>query len=199
MVTDPYPPLSPSLPTWGNAVTRFVGRLILGLGGFRWVGPMPDLKKFVLIGAPHTSNWDFVYGMALLMALGVRVNWIGKHTIFRPPFGGFMRWLGGVPVDRSRTDGLVAQVCEAMEKADKMIIGLAPEGTRKPVDRWKSGFYRIAVGAGVPIMVGMIDFGRKELRVDSVFEPTGDAEADMAAIRARYKGVKGKHPRNFVD
>lgn len=190
---SPYTPPPANLPVWGNGLTRFIGKLILGLSGFRWVGPFPDLKKFVLIGAPHTTNWDFVLGMALLMATGVRVNWIGKHTIFRPPFGGFMRWLGGVPVDRTRTDGLVEQVSQAMREADRMVIGLAPEGTRKHVERWKTGFYRIAVGAGVPIVIGMIDFGRGELRVDSVFEPTGDMEADIAAIRARYAGVRGKY------
>ncbi len=190
---SPYSTPPPNLPTWGNAVTRVVGRLALGLSGFRWVGPFPDLKKFVLIGAPHTTNWDFILGMALLLATGVRVNWIGKHTIFRPPFGGLMRWMGGVAVDRSRADGLVAQVCEAMQAADRMVIGLAPEGTRKHVECWKTGFYRIAVGAGVPIVIGMIDFGRKELRVDSVFEPTGDMEADIAAVRARYVGVRGKY------
>lgn len=199
VTADPFPTQPEALPKWGNRLTRILGRLVLGMGGIRWVGPLPNLKKFVMIGAPHTSNWDFVYGMALLMALGVRVNWIGKHTIFRPPFGGIMRWLGGVPVDRERTAGLVEQVCEAMAAADKMIIGLAPEGTRKPVDRWKSGFYRIAVGAGVPIVIGVIDFGNRELRADAVFEPTGDADADMAAIREHYRGVKGKRPDFFVE
>lgn len=190
---SPYAPPPPNLPTWGNAATRFVGRLMLGLIGFRWVGPFPNLKKFVLVGAPHTTNWDFILGMALLMATGVRVNWIGKHTIFRPPFGGLMRWLGGVAVDRTRADGLVSQASEAIRAADRMVIGVAPEGTRKHVERWKTGFYRIAVGAGVPIALGMIDFGRRELRVDSVFEPTGDMEADIEAIRAQYAGVRGKH------
>jgi dephospho-CoA kinase len=190
---SPYATPASNLPVWGNSLTRVIGKLILGLTGFRWVGPFPNLKKFVLIGAPHTTNWDFILGMALLLATGVRVNWIGKHTIFRPPFGGFMRWLGGVAVDRRRTDGLVAQVSQAIKDADRMVIGLAPEGTRKHVERWKTGFYRIAVSAGVPIVIGMIDFGRKELRVDSVFEPTGDMEADIAAIRARYEGVRGKY------
>jgi dephospho-CoA kinase len=194
IVQHPYPDLPPDLPRWGNAFVRFVGRLGLGLAGFRFTGTFPNLNKFVMVGAPHTSNWDFVLGMLLLAALGLRVNWVGKHTIFRWPFGGVMRWLGGLPVDRNRADGLVAQVGAAIREADRMAVGLAPEGTRKKVDRWKTGFYRIAVDAGVPIVIGMLDFGNRELRVDSVFHPSGDMEADIRAIRERYHGVLGRRP-----
>ncbi|MFT5141637.1 MAG: dephospho-CoA kinase [Rhodothermales bacterium] len=190
----PYPDLPPDLPRWGNGFLRLVGRLGLGLAGYRITGTFPNLKKFVLVGAPHTSNWDFVLGMLFLAALGLRVNWVGKHTIFRWPFGPFMRWLGGLPVDRNRADGLVAQVGEAIRTADSMAVGLAPEGTRKKVDRWKTGFYRIALDAGVPIVIGMLDYGNRELRVDSVFHPTGDMEADIRAIRERYRGVRGRNP-----
>jgi 1-acyl-sn-glycerol-3-phosphate acyltransferase len=194
----PYPELGPNLPHWGNAFMRGAGRLILRLMRFRFTGQIPDLPKFVLIGAPHTSNWDFVVGMALLLALGLRVRWLGKHTIFRAPFGGFMRWLGGIPIDRARTEGTVEQAVAAFAREEKLIIGLAPEGTRKRIETWRSGFYRIALGAGVPIAVGVIDFGNRELRVDSVFHPTGDLEADIAAIRARYAGVEGKKPEQFA-
>lgn len=164
---------------------------------FRFAGEIPNLPRFVLIGAPHTSNWDFVVGMLLLFALGLRVRWLGKHTIFRAPFGGFMRWMGGIPIDRRQTEGIVEQACAKFAESDQLIIGLAPEGTRKPVDRWKTGFYRIALGAGVPIALGVIDFGNRELRVDSVFHPTGDMESDLKAIRSRYLGVQGKRPEYY--
>ena len=194
----PYPELGPNLPQWGNPVTRGIGRLVLRLMRFRFAGEIPDHPKFVLIGAPHTSNWDFVVGMALLFALGLRVRWLGKHTIFRPPFGGFMRWMGGIPLDRNRTEGVVEQACARFAASEQLIIGLAPEGTRKAVDRWKTGFHRIARGAGVPIALGVIDFGNRELRVDSVFHPTEDMEADLAHIKRRYVGVLGKRPDQFL-
>jgi 1-acyl-sn-glycerol-3-phosphate acyltransferase len=164
---------------------------------FRITGDIPDLSKFVIIGAPHTSNWDFVLGMGMLFALRLRVSWIGKHTLFKPPFGPLMRWMGGIPIDRNAAGDLVEQVAAAFDGEDKLVIGIAPEGTRRRVDRWKTGFYRIAAGAGVPIVIGMIDFGRRELRVDSVFQPTGDMESDLDVIRSRYRGVSGKYPDQF--
>ncbi|MBO6574722.1 MAG: dephospho-CoA kinase [Rhodothermales bacterium] len=192
-----WPELHPELPRWGNGLMRTFGRLVLGMLGFRFAGNFPPHRKFVLIGAPHTTNWDFVLGMALLFALGLRVNWIGKHTIFRWPFRRFMRWMGGVPVDRNEPGGIVEQAAAAIRTADRMIVGLSPEGTRKLTERWKTGFYRIAVSAEVPIVLGMIDFARRELRIETVFFPSGDLESDMALIQERYRGVEGKYPENF--
>ncbi len=193
----PYPKLGANLPVRGNAISKVLGRLGLRMMKFRITGDVPNLSKFVLIGAPHTSNWDFILAMSMLAALGLRVSWIGKHTLFAPPFGGIMRWLGGIPINRQAAGDMVDQAKAAFERADKLIIGLAPEGTRKRVERWKTGFYRIAIAAQVPIVIGMIDFENRELRVDSVYRPTGEMEADLLAIKSLYKGVKGRHPDQF--
>jgi 1-acyl-sn-glycerol-3-phosphate acyltransferase len=185
------------LPRRGNALTRLIGRLGLRLMRFRFVGPLPSESRFVLIGVPHTSNWDFVLGMLMLFRLGLRVHWIGKHTLFRAPFGGIMRWLGGIPINRSAPEGFVNQIVAAFDGNDRFIVGLSPEGTRKKVERWKTGFYRIAVGASVPIALGVFDFGSREMRLDRMFYPTGDMEADIAEIRASYEGIRGKNPDQF--
>lgn len=191
----PVPP--PGLPRSGNAFTRWLGRTGLRLLRFRVVADLPDLKQFVVIGAPHTTNWDFVVSMLMLMALGLRIHWLGKHTIFRWPFRRFMEALGGIPVDRSQPGDLIEQVVRRFRAEEKFAVGLSPEGTRTKTDRWKSGFYRIATAADVPIVLGVIDFAHRELRLDSVFYPTGDYEVDLEQIQGAYRAEQAKYPEKY--
>lgn len=191
------PPVPPGVPRWGNAFTRWFGRTGLRLMRFRIVADLPDLKQFVVIGAPHTTNWDFVVAMLLLFTTGIRIHWLGKHTIFRWPFGGFMRALGGIPVDRRQAADIVGQAVAQFRTHERFALGLSPEGTRSRTERWKSGFYRIATTAGVPIILGVIDFRRRELRLGEVFHPTGDYEADLVRIRAIYRPDQAKYPEKF--
>jgi 1-acyl-sn-glycerol-3-phosphate acyltransferase len=154
-------------------------------------GSLPDLPKFVLIGAPHTSNWDFILFLVVIFYLRADVRFMGKAEIFRGPFGFFFRWCGGVPVDRSRSTGLVEQMVQAFRQSERFILVIAPEGTRHKVHEWKSGFYHIAKNAGTPVVLGIVDGSRKTVRLGQIFHPTRDLEADMKTIQSFYAGVVG--------
>lgn len=169
-------------------------RLILGLAGWRTEGRLPLIPKFVLVGAPHTSNWDLPFTLLIAFALRARIHWLGKTAIFHRPFKGFFQWLGGIPVERSQADNLVEQSIQQFQRNDQLILTIAPAGTRKRVNKWKSGFYRIACGAGVPIVLGFLDYRRKVGGIGPVVYPTGNIAADMKTIRAFYDGVTGKNP-----
>lgn len=176
---------------------RLIGRFYLWLIGWQVHPGRPPMKKFVIVAAPHTSNWDVPIMLAMSWILGVRVSWVGKHTLFRPPFGWLMRLLGGVPVDRRQRNNTVAQLVEEFNKRDELYLMVPPEGTRSRAEHWKSGFYHIAVGAGVPIVLGLLDYRRKFGGLYEVLEPTGDIPADMDKVRAFYAGATGKHPDDF--
>ncbi|MFQ5569966.1 MAG: lysophospholipid acyltransferase family protein [Rhodothermales bacterium] len=193
----PLPMLGEALPARGNRLSRGLGKTILRGLGWDFEGEIPNLSKMVVIAAPHTSNWDFVVAIATVLALGLQVHWIGKHTIFRPPFGWLMRWLGGTPVDRSKRHGLVAQVVALFVQHERFVFGVAPEGTRKRVDRWKTGFYHVAVGAQAPILPAYLDFPRKRVGVGPLVTPSGDLEADMQTIQTFYAQFTGKNPEQF--
>jgi 1-acyl-sn-glycerol-3-phosphate acyltransferase len=188
------PALGDALPRRGNGLSRALGAGLLRVFGWRIEGTLPDEPRLLGIGAPHTSNWDFVFSIAAMLALGLRANWIGKHTLFRWPLGGLMRWLGGIPVDRTRSRGFVEQVVGMFNSRDALLLGIAPEGTRKKVDRWKTGFYHIAHGAGVPILPIYWDYGRKVLGFGPPITPTGDLKADLERIYAFYARIHGRHP-----
>ena len=160
--------------------------------GWRIDNALPDLPKCVVTAAPHSSNWDFIVAIALVFALHLDVHFLAKAEIFRGPLGPLMRWLGGIPVDRSRPQGMVEDAAAMIAGSEKMVLAIAPEGTRKPVEKWKSGFYRIALAAGVPIVPGYFDNGRKAIGFGPVLYPSGDAEADIAALRAFYAPIKRK-------
>ena len=185
------PPLPPSLPRRGNAFSRALGRTLLALGGWRIEGEFPDRPKLVAIVAPHTSNWDFVIGIAAVYALGLRVRFLGKHTLFRPPLGGLMRWLGGVPVNREAPQGLVPQAVEAIDKAGAIFLGITPAGTRSSTRPWKSGFYHIAHAARVPILPIAFDGEHRLIRLFAPFETSGDYDADLPRLLALYAGIRG--------
>lgn len=186
------PRASPNLPRRGNACSRWLGRLTLATLGWRLHGRLPDLPRLVVVAAPHTSNWDFVLGMAAAFALGVEVRWLGKRSLFRPPAGPLMRWLGGVPVDRGVSSGVVAQCAAALRGREKMLLCIAPEGTRSRGRRWKSGFYHIAREAGVPIFLCTLHYPRRILGLGPLLTCGEDAEADIASIRRFYRRVPGR-------
>ena len=185
------------VPRRGNSLSRAVGKALLRLCGWRIEGEFPNVPKCVAIAAPHTSNWDFFFTICVVFALRLRVDWIGKHTLFRWPFGWFMRLLGGTPINRQESEGVVEQIVETMSSRDSFILALAPEGTRSRVDRWKTGFYRVAVQAGVPILMAYIDYERKAIGFGPTFEPAGDIMSEMEEIRNFYRGKTARYPAQF--
>jgi 1-acyl-sn-glycerol-3-phosphate acyltransferase len=188
-----FPELPPSLPRWGNALSRAVARRLLALAGWGVEGEFPDRPRMIAIVAPHTSNWDFIVGILTVFALGLRVRFLGKHTLFYPPLGWLMRWLGGSPVRRDAPHGLVADVAALFAREEKILLGITPEGTRTRGVPWRSGFYAIAQAAQVPILPAAFDYPRRSVRLFPVFEPTGDYEADLAKLKALYEGVQGRN------
>ncbi|WP_460172192.1 1-acyl-sn-glycerol-3-phosphate acyltransferase [Thermus sp. FJN-A] len=174
---------------------RKLAGLVLRALGWRYHMPPPPSRKYVLIGAPHTSNWDFFVGILALWALGIRARWLGKKELFRPPLGPLLRLLGGIPVDRSRREGLVDQVAEVLRQEEEIAILITPEGTRSQAPFWRTGFYYMALKAGVPIALGYADFPRKEVGIGGYLWPTGDLEGDFAKIRAFYQDKVGLKPK----
>jgi len=166
----------------------------LRLFGWRVEGSRPATQKAVVIAYPHTSNWDLPFTLAIAFALDVDIHWLGKMSIFKPPFGWFFRMLGGIPVERSRSTNLVDAIVETLDPMERIFVIIPPEGTRSQSGRWKTGFYWVAVGARLPIILGYLDYARKCGGLGEVFEPSGDIESDLDKIRGFYEGVKGKHP-----
>ena len=185
----------------GNRMVMAAARLTLRLMGWRAVGIYPaDLPKFVVIGAPHTSSWDFIYGMLVIRALGANVRWMAKKELFDSMLGWVFYRLGGLPIDRSSRRNVVEQVVQIFEENDEMIIGLMPEGTRKRVDTWKTGFYYIALQANVPIVMAFFDYKHKRLGIsDTIIWPSGDITADIAVIQEFFESdqVHARHPEKF--
>jgi len=180
----------------GRGLTALIGRAWLAAFGWHVQDGIPDVKKAVVVAAPHTSNWDLAFMLAIAWTLGVRIRWVGKHTLFRPPFGGLMRALGGVSVDRRARHDAVSAIADILRAHDELLLVVPPEGTRGKADRWKTGFYYIALGADVPIVLGFLDYGKKCGGLGTVFHPTGVLEEDIAAIRTFYKDIRGKIPAN---
>lgn len=180
-----------------NGLMCWLSRLALRLSGWRVVGQAPAVAKYVLIAAPHTSNWDFPVTLMVCFALRLRVYWMGKASLFPPLLGGIMSWLGGIPVNRERAGNLVQGTVDAFASNQRLTVIVPPEGTRSKVRHWKTGFYYIALGAGVPIALGYLDFRKKEGGVGQMFEPTGDIAADMVEIQSFYAGITGKNPASF--
>jgi len=187
------PSLGDALPRRGSWLLRWLARGVLRAAGWRFEGGLPNVSKAVAIVAPHTSNWDFVIGLLGLFAVGVRVSWFGKHTLFKAPFKGLLRWLGGIPIDRRSSSGAVEQMVTRFHDSDALLVGLSPEGTRKPVARWHTGFWHIAAGAGCPIVPIAFDWGSRMIRFGEPLQPTGDLDADLAALHRFFAGVRGKH------
>lgn len=177
-----------------NLLLHWVGRLVIWLFGWKVRAEALPGKTFILIGAPHTSNLDFVIMLATSFVLRLKLYWMGKHTLFRAPFGWLAKRLGGLPIDRTAQHGVVEQIAEQMKAAEELILVVAPAGTRKYTDHWKSGFYWIASNAQVPIVCGYIDYGRKQAGFGMSLLPSGNVGKDMEKIRAFYKDIQGRFP-----
>jgi 1-acyl-sn-glycerol-3-phosphate acyltransferase len=171
-----------------------MGATWLRIFGWRVEGSRPPTSKAVVIAYPHTSNWDLPFTLAVAYALDVDIHWLGKTSIFKPPFGRFMRSLGGVPVERSRSTNLVDSIVATLAPIDDLLVIIPPEGTRSQAGRWKSGFYWVAVRAEIPIILGYLDYERKAGGLGEVLYPTGDIDADIEKIKVFYQGVRGKFP-----
>ena len=189
------PELGNEIPRRGSAAMRAFGRGLLRVLGWRVEGEMPNLPKFVVAVAPHTSNWDFVVGAAAMFALDLRISFLGKHTLFRGPFGPVLRWMGGIPVDRSSPHGVVGDAVAAFAKSGRRILAIAPQGTRTPTLRFKSGFLHIARGAGVPVMLAAFDYDARVIRFGPALDIGADVEAERERIEAHFAPIRGRHPR----
>ena len=194
----PVPPLGSAVPRRGNALTRGLGLLVMRILGWRFAGEVPNRSQLVVVVAPHTSNWDFVVGLAADLGLGLRIRFLGKDKLFRPPFGWFMRFVGGIPVDRAAPEGLIEEAARLFDEKRELYLALAPEGTRRRVEKWKTGFWRIARAAGVPVWTVALDWSRRVVRLDPVFETSSDLEADLRALRARYAPDLARVPENYA-
>lgn len=172
-------------------------RLLLRITGWRLEGKIPEVSKCVIIGAPHTSNWDFFFGMLYKLYYGLNIHFLMKQELFRFPFRWVFHWIGGIPVDRSAHHNMVENLGEKMKNSETFYLAIAPEGTRKEVMVWKRGFYHIARKAGVPIILAYMDYRRKVVGIGPVFYPGTDAEKDMKEIIGFYADIQAKYPGNF--
>lgn len=182
-----------------NTAFKALSTTVLRLAGWRVEGHLPpEGAKCVIIAAPHTSNWDLPYTLMVAFALDLNIYWMGKWQIFRAPFGGLMRWLGGIAVRRETSNNLVAASAQALLDAEGPVqLIVPPEGTRSKVRYWKTGFYHIAATAKVPIVLAYLDYHRKVGGLGPVFHPTGDIERDMATIKQFYAGIRGRNADQF--
>ncbi|MCK5311499.1 MAG: lysophospholipid acyltransferase family protein [Desulfobacteraceae bacterium] len=197
-LAEPWFAISHNAPACG-IVRCFLSKTIMWLVGWKVTGRLPEDKKFILIGEPHTSNWDFLLMFGAAYSLRLNVSWLGKHTIFKKPFGTIMRWFGGIPIDRRASHDLVNKTAKLFEESERLALVIGPSGTRSKRDYWKSGFYWIAHTANVPILCADLDFVNKIVHVGLSFTPTGDVKKDMNQIRGFYKNIHGKHPELETD
>lgn len=185
------PPNMPQVPP--NRFTRWMGRTFLRVFGWRIEGTLPDLPKLVMIVAPHSSNWDGIWGFAAKLALGLEIRVLGKAQLFRWPLGPLMRRLGVIPIDRSAPQGTVGQAVALIGASERIWYALAPEGTRKPVERWKTGFWKIAHEAQVPILPAYFHYPERIIGIGAPVRTSGDMAADIAALRAWYRPWQGRN------
>jgi 1-acyl-sn-glycerol-3-phosphate acyltransferase len=175
-------------------LTQRLARVILRFFGWKIKDKLPPLSKYVLIGAPHTSNWDGILMILVIWALPLKLTWVGKDSLFRWPLGWFMRSLGGIPVNRRAKNNFTQQMIQEFSQREQLYLAIAPEGTRSKTKRWKTGFYYIALGAGVPIVLASLDYENKEVGLEKLLVPTSELSADFEIIRAFYAPFKGKNP-----
>ncbi|MBO9483270.1 MULTISPECIES: lysophospholipid acyltransferase family protein [Gammaproteobacteria] len=181
-----------------NSCFRFLSHLGLKLFGWKLEGQRPNARKYVIIAAPHTSNWDFILIIACAFCFRINIYWMGKNSLFKGPFGGIMTWLGGIPVDRSKANGLVQQMVDTFHNSTDLAVAIPPEGTRNKVRQWKSGFYHVAHGAEVPIALSFLDYKKKVGGFGPMFFTTGDYASDLKKIQEFYQPMTGKNPEKFA-
>ena len=175
----------------------WLARRLLAAIGWRIEGELPAIPRFVVIVAPHTSNWDFPVALLAMFATDLRLNWLGKHTIFRFPIGILLRWLGGEPVDRAAAHHTVSTAIEHFRTRPQWVMALSPEGTRQRVEQWKRGFHRIAAGAGVPVVPVWIDYQSRQIGIAAPFTAGPDEAADVATLRALFRQEMARRPEGF--
>jgi 1-acyl-sn-glycerol-3-phosphate acyltransferase len=174
---------------------RIIARIYFAIIGWKTYNGIPaQVKKYVMIGAPHTSNWDFPIAMAALLLMRVKVNYLAKKELFKFPLGIIMRYFGGISVDRSKNTRMVDSMISEFKKHNDLVLLVPPEGTRGYVKEWKSGFYYVALGAGVPIALAYLNYAKKEAGIAKLFYPTGDYTKDIEEIKSFYRGITAKHP-----
>jgi 1-acyl-sn-glycerol-3-phosphate acyltransferase len=176
-----------------NALAHFMGRLVLSIAGWSRAGSVPAAQNIVVIAAPHTSNWDFILLMAAAYSFHIRINWLGKKSLFFFPLGYLLKFMGGIPVDRSKPNNLVQLLASRIDQDKGVSLVVPPSGTRGYTDHWKSGFYRIAEATRIPIVCGYLDYDKKEAGLGPAFL-TSDVKTDMDRIRAFYGPIAGKYP-----
>lgn len=186
-------------PSRGSRLGAALCHGLLRLAGWRLEGRLPAEPRFVLIVAPHTSNWDFIIGVLAMFALRLRASWLGKHSIFRFPVAGLLRWLGGEPVDRSVHRGTVGAEIDRFRSRKAWVLAISPEGTRKRVPEWKTGFYRIALGADVPVLPVWFDYSRRVVGLGTLVRVTGNEAEEIAGIRGLYHSGMARHPELFAE
>lgn len=172
---------------------RLLSLFLMKVTGWKISGSLPDNPQYIIVVAPHTSNWDLFYGIIVAFALKLDARFMAKRELFRRPFGPIMKWLGGMPIDRSSHEHTVDQVMRTFKKGGKLALAIAPEGTRSKVKYWKSGFYHIALGAGIPIQLGFLDYTSKTGGAGPLIVPTGNIDEDMRIIRSYYNGISGRY------
>jgi|TARA_B100000795_G_scaffold57875_1_gene38362 1-acyl-sn-glycerol-3-phosphate acyltransferase len=180
-----------------NRLLSYVGTCLLSVTGWKVTGQIPDMKKLLVILAPHTSNWDFVYGMAMVLSLKIKIYWLGKHSIFKKGVTRLLKSLGGIPVNRNDSKNIINDVLDIANREGGILIGLSPEGTRKKAEKWKSGFLRMAQSMECPILLVAIDYPSKEISFRELFYPTGDNQRDIEYLKKYYKDFMGKIPEHF--
>ena len=190
---DATAPDSPHRPFWARLLGP-AARLLLRPFGWRLEGSLPAEPKWVFIAAPHTSNWDLVLMLLCAVSFGMWPSWVGKHSLFRPPFGGLLRLLGGIPIDRRSRGNRVEQLAGLFAGRRRLILAIPPEGSRSSHTHWKSGFYWVALTAKVPICLSYLDWGSRRAGLGPLLRPTGDLRADMDFVRAFYAGRTGRFP-----
>ena len=174
---------------------RLLGQLLMKITGWKTIGNFPTDQRVVMVAGPHTSNWDFVLAMSLILSLDVNIHWVGKHSIFKKGFRRLLRKMGGIPVNRANPEALKNEIHNITEKFKGFIIALSPEGTRKKVDRLKSGFLRIANETNSKIMMVGVDFSKKTIELGDFYSPSGDVEKDLKFIKEYFANFTGKHPK----
>ena len=174
-----------------SILLRKIARFGINISGWTIKGIVPDEERIVIIAAPHTSNWDFVLAMLAIFGLNIKLRWLGKHSIFKPGFKNFFKWLGGIPVYRDNPSNLIDNVVKIVKREKSIVIAMTPEGTRKKVKRWKTGFLRIAKQTHSKILLISIDAPTKSIEIGKVFNPTGNSEDDLAFIQKYYSSFRG--------
>jgi len=189
--------IGPNTPRMGNALTRLIGDIMLKSIGWTLHGELPNLKKAIIIGGPHTSNWDLFLAMGSMLSVGLKFSWMMKKEAFFWPLGSLWKAMGGIPINRNAKIDVVAQIKEFFAGNEKVWLGLTPEGTRSKVKRYKTGYLRIAKGVGVPLFIVGIDSVNKRVVLDKLWEPAGDIETENAAIKSYIEGhYVGINPEN---